>query len=108
MHEDCNLQELATRLEAALPPKGGQPPEGVAAGLFNGWLSKVIALVSALKSGDWKAIAVAIRDILNILIDEEGGVLEFQTEAQQAGFDWEKIIGIVLELLPLILRRRAS
>lgn len=95
---------LADELETALPPEGAEL-DAAKQGATGGIIAKVLELIAALRAQDIKAIAVAVRDLLNILLGEvgNGGGISFQQQAAAARFDWSKLIGVLLKLLPLLL-----
>jgi hypothetical protein len=100
--ETMNFSTLASELEesVAKATEAGSGRQAAPGGV----ISAVLALVAALRVGDVKAIAVALRDLLNVLLGDGGGTdINFQQAAIAAGINWSRLIGILVRLLPLIL-----
>ena len=102
-----DFEEIANELEACLP--AGAALEGAKAGAVGGTISKVLKLIAALRSGDWTAVAVSVRDLLNELLGgSTDGSINFSrqvgSQAAAFSFDWKKLINVLLsKLLPLLL-----
>lgn len=73
-HENECMATVADELEAMAQAAA---PEGAAAAL-GGIFPAVLALVAALRAGDWKATALAIRDLLNALLGDGGDTIQFR------------------------------
>ena len=66
-------------------------------------LGAVIDLVDALRTSDWKRVGQDVKAIINILIPDDPQPANLRASAMAAGFDWNKLIQIILQILPLIL-----
>lgn len=97
--QTMDFTTLANELEATIPTTD----IGVAAAQ-GGIISAVLNLITALRAGDVKGIAVALRDLLNILLaGVDGTEISFQQLAAAARIDWKRLIGVLVKILPLIL-----
>ena len=94
------MQAYAADLEAAITPSGKQPPEGAAASIASDLWSKIQAVVTALKAGDWVGTFTAVMAFIKALTAEgPDGVIEFQAQAKAAGLDWKKMISTILVIM---------
>jgi hypothetical protein len=89
-------EQFATELEASLP--AAAPGAGTILGLY----TEVQNLIAALKAKDVKGIMVAVRNILNVFIGDDGGI-QFAPTAMAAGINWGVLIAVLKRLLPIIL-----
>lgn len=94
------MTEAAMDLALCLPAAEAEATQSRAMG---GVFGSIYALYEALKAGDWEAAVVAVREILNAIIGDDGTTIQFQEQAAVAGFDWRGILAILKRILPLIL-----
>lgn len=110
---ELDLPALALELESSLPATGDEL-DSAKQSAIGGIVSKIMELVNALKSQDFKKIATAVRDLLNILLGDQqtspsvtGGdgdvTISFSTQAAAMKLDWSKLIAVLLKLLPVLL-----
>ena len=99
--QQAQMEAYANQLEATLPPPGVATE--VAAAAPGGLIGAVLALVAALRAGDWAATIKAVFDLLDLLRPADDGTISFQQPAIAAGFDWKQLIAVLLKLLPVIL-----
>jgi hypothetical protein len=90
-----DFNSCAEQLTAALPAQ----TEGTtyAAG---GILSKIMALVGALKAGDVTAILKAVYDLLGEFVSD--GTTNFSTPLAGFGLDFKTLMGILATILGLL------
>lgn len=109
-----SLEALATELESAIPVgyQTGRTAEGVSGDVLlpgaalGGVISRILALVAALRTQDWKVIATAVRDLLNVLLADSGdGGISFATSQQALGskINWDIVKSVLGRLLGMLL-----
>lgn len=90
---------IAGRLEADLKRRNDDAAAAPASGLF----SSLTALIAALRAGDVAAVGRAVRDLLNVLLGDDGSAIQFQREAvEAAGVNWVTLISRLLQLQRLL------
>jgi hypothetical protein len=111
---DVDLVQLSTELESCLPASGPDLDAAKQHAIMGGVVGKILELVNALKAQDIRRIALAVIDLLNVLIGDtkteptvtngDGDVtISFATQASALKLDWAKLISVLVKLLPLIL-----
>ena len=103
------MLELHYELGQAIPLAGTYTlPEGAEGIAFGGLIAKIVELSTALQAGNWKAALKAVRDLLNIIIDDNGGTIQFAPGSPSAAIDWKRVGSVLMKLLPFLLELLAK
>ena len=100
MNEDrCYI--LANELEVLLARRsaGGTASAGII-----DIIAKVQALITAVRSGDWKGIAKAVRDLIDVVIGPDGTV----SYSGDGSLDWRKLMELVAQVLLPVAEKAAA
>ena len=92
MNEELN--RLALDLEDCIPAEH----KATAAINPTGVIADVLAIVGALKSGDYKTAALAVAKLIEDLIGQQD-----QVKGPFQNINWANIIAIISKILPLVL-----
>lgn len=97
------MGQFAAELEDAFPV--AVDTKTLKASALGGIYAKVQKLIADLKASDWEAVVADVRDLLFELLGPEtpAPVEAFQRAAATLSIDWEKLIDVLLKILPLIL-----
>ena len=100
----AEMLELHYEMGQCIPLAGTYTlPEGAEGVTFGGLIAKLVELSTALREGNWKASLKAVRDLLNIIIDDNGGMIQFAPGTPAAAIDWKKVGAVLMKLLPFLL-----
>lgn len=98
------FEAFASELEACVP----QAALDAGAAPLSDLLTKVFALIEALKAKDAFLVGQAIYNLLGLVYGPAAGTepetISFQQMALGSGVNWERILGIIERILPLILK----
>jgi hypothetical protein len=97
-------QTWASELESNLPAPIPEGAEGAVGGAIGEIIGKTRELVDALKAGDWKKVAVLVRDLLTLLIGDDGQVAPAFQQSGVLGDGFKNLLkSVLLQLLEKVI-----
>lgn len=102
-----NVHTLIAELQAELPT-GSAMTAAQQHALLGGPIGKVVALITDLQAGNWKAAWQDFKDLGDLIIGvvgtaTDGGGLQFAQQSAALNINWANIFAILAKLLPLLL-----
>lgn len=91
-------EALAVELQSAIPEA---KPEAAAS--LGGTIGAILALVTAIRSGDAEQIKAAVLALLTIILAPSTPGTQSALFGGGHKIDWSKVLGVIEKLLPIIL-----